>query len=302
MAINRAQLAKELEPGLNALFGMEYARYDNEHAEIYEEESSDRAFEEEVLIVGFGNAPVKPEGEGVAFDNANEGFTARYEHETIALAFALTEEAVEDNLYDRLGSRYTKALARSMANTKQIKAASILNNAFSSSFPGGDGQPLISSSHPLSGGGSGANRASTFADLNETSLEDSLIRISTQVDDRGLSIALQGIKLIVPPQLQFVADRLLQSPGRVGTSDNDINAISNMGMLPEGYVGNHYLNDPDAFFLKTDVPDGFKYFVRSPLQTSLEGDFDTGNMRYKARERYSFGFSNWRCVDGSQGA
>ena len=302
MAINRAQLAKELEPGLNALFGMEYARYDNEHAEIYEEESSDRAFEEEVLIVGFGNAPVKPEGEGVAFDNANEGFTARYEHETIALAFALTEEAVEDNLYDRLGSRYTKALARSIANTKQIKAASILNNAFSSSFPGGDGQPLISSSHPLSGGGSGANRASTFADLNETSLEDSLIRISTQVDDRGLSIALQGIKLIVPPQLQFVADRLLQSPGRVGTSDNDINAISNMGMLPEGYVVNHYLNDPDAFFLKTDVPDGFKYFVRSPLQTSLEGDFDTGNMRYKARERYSFGFSNWRCVDGSQGA
>ena len=302
MAINRAQLAKELEPGLNALFGMEYARYDNEHAEIYEEESSDRAFEEEVLIVGFGNAPVKPEGEGVAFDNANEGFTARYEHETIALAFALTEEAVEDNLYDRLGSRYTKALARSMANTKQIKAASILNNAFSSSFPGGDGQPLISSSHPLSGGGSGANRASTFADLNETSLEDSLMRISTQVDNRGLSIALQGIKLIVPPQLQFVADRLLQSPGRVGTSDNDINAISNMGMLPEGYVVNHYLNDPDAFFLKTDVPDGFKYFVRSPLQTSLEGDFDTGNMRYKARERYSFGFSNWRCVDGSQGA
>ena len=302
MAINRAQLAKELEPGLNALFGMEYARYDNEHAEIYEEESSDRAFEEEVLIVGFGNAPVKPEGEGVAFDNANAGFTARYEHETIALAFALTEEAVEDNLYDRLGSRYTKALARSMANTKQIKAASILNNAFSSSFPGGDGQPLISSSHPLSGGGAGANRASTFADLNETSLEDSLIRISTQVDDRGLSIALQGIKLIVPPQLQFVADRLLQSPGRVGTSDNDINAISNMGMLPEGYVVNHYLNDPDAFFLKTDVPDGFKYFVRSPLQTSLEGDFDTGNMRYKARERYSFGFSNWRCVDGSQGA
>ena len=193
-------------------------------------------------------------------------------------------------------------MARSMANTKQIKAASILNNAFSSSFPGGDGQPLISSSHPLSGGGSGANRASTFADLNETSLEDSLIRISTQVDDRGLSIALQGIKLIVPPQLQFVADRLLQSPGRVGTSDNDINAISNMGMLPEGYVVNHYLNDPDAFFLKTDVPDGFKYFVRSPLQTSLEGDFDTGNMRYKARERFSFGFSNWRCVDGSQGA
>ena len=294
--------AKELEPGLNALFGMEYARYDNEHSEIFEEESSDRAFEEEVLIVGFGNAPVKPEGEGVAFDNANEGFTARYEHETIALAFALTEEAVEDNLYDRLGSRYTKALARSMANTKQIKAASILNNAFSSSFPGGDGQPLISTAHPLSSGGSGSNRASTFADLNETSLEDTLIRISTQTDDRGLSIALQGQKLIVPPQLQFVADRLMNTPGRVGTSDNDINSIRNQGMLPDGYVVNHYLNDPDAFFIKTDVPDGFKHFVRSPLSTSLEGDFDTGNMRYKARERYSFGFSNWRCVDGSQGA
>jgi len=302
MAINRSQLAKELEPGLNALFGMEYARYDNEHAEIFDTESSDRAFEEEVMIVGFGNAPVKPEGEGVAFDNANEGFTARYEHETVALAFALTEEAVEDNLYDRLGSRYTKALARSMANTKQIKAASILNNAFSTSFNGGDGKPLIASDHPLSGGGVGANRASTFADLNETSLEDALIRISTQTDDRGLSIALQGVKLIVPPQLQFVADRLLNTPGRVGTSDNDINSVMNQGLLPQGYVVNHYLNDPDAYFIKTDVPDGFKHFVRSPMTTSLEGDFDTGNMRYKARERYSFGFSNWRCVDGSQGA
>ena len=302
MAINRAQLAKELEPGLNALFGMEYARYDNEHAEIFDQETSDRAFEEEVMIVGFGNAPVKPEGEGVAFDNANEGFTARYEHETVALAFALTEEAVEDNLYDRLGSRYTKALARSMANTKQIKAAGILNNAFSSSFNGGDGKPLVATDHPLTGGGTGANRAATFADLNETSLEDALIRISTQVDDRGLAIALQGTKLIIPPQLQFVADRLLNSPGRVGTSDNDINSIANQGMLPEGYVVNHYLNDPDAYFIKTDVPDGFKHFVRSPMATSLEGDFDTGNMRYKARERYSFGFSNWRCVDASQGA
>ena len=302
MAINRAQLAKELEPGLNALFGMEYARYDNEHAEIYEEESSDRAFEEEVMIVGFGNAPVKPEGESVSFDNANEGFTARYEHETVALAFSLTEEAVEDNLYDRLGSRYTKALARSMANTKQIKAASVLNNAFSSSFPGGDGVSLINSSHPLSSGATSANRASTFADLNETSIEDALIRISTQTDDRGLNIALQGIKLIVPPQLQFVADRLLSSPGRVGTSDNDINSVVNQGMLPEGYVVNHYLNDPDAYFFKTDVPDGFKYFVRSPMQTSLEGDFDTGNMRYKARERYSFGFSDWRGIFGSPGA
>ena len=302
MAINRAQLAKELEPGLNALFGMEYARYDNEHAEIFDQESSDRAFEEEVMIVGFGNAPTKPEGEGVAFDNANEGFTARYEHETVALAFALTEEAVEDNLYDRLGSRYTKALARSMANTKQIKAASILNNAFSTSFNGGDGKPLIATDHPLSGGGNGANRASTFADLNETSLEDALIRISTQTDDRGLAIALQGQKLIIPPQLQFIADRLMSSQGRVGTSDNDVNSIVNQGLLPDGYVVNHYLNDPDAFFIKTDVPDGFKHFVRSPMQTSLEGDFDTGNMRYKARERYSFGFSNWRCVDGSQGA
>ena len=302
MAINRAQLAKELEPGLNALFGMEYNRYDNEHAEIFDTETSDRAFEEEVMIVGFGNAPVKPEGEGVSFDNANEGFTARYEHETVALAFALTEEAVEDNLYDRLGSRYTKALARSMANTKQIKAASILNNAFSASFAGGDGQPLVSTAHPLSSGASGSNRAATFADLNETSLEDALIRISTQTDDRGLAIALQGQKLIVPPQLQFVADRLLNSPGRVGTSDNDINSINNQGMLPDGYVVNHYLNDPDAYFIKTDVPDGFKHFVRSPMATSLEGDFDTGNMRYKARERYSFGFSNWRCVDASQGA
>jgi len=302
MAINRAQLAKELEPGLNALFGMEYNRYDNEHAEIFETETSDRAFEEEVMIVGFGNAPVKPEGSGVSFDNTNEGFTARYEHETVALAFALTEEAVEDNLYDRLGSRYTKALARSMANTKQIKAASILNNAFSTSFVGGDGQPLVSTAHPLSSGASGANRAATFADLNETSLEDALIRISTQTDDRGLAIALQGQKLVVPPQLQFVADRLLNSPGRVGTSDNDINSINNQGMLPDGYVVNHYLNDPDAYFIKTDVPDGFKHFVRSPMATSLEGDFDTGNMRYKARERYSFGFSNWRCIDASQGA
>ena len=279
MAINRAQLAKELEPGLNALFGMEYSRYDNEHAEIFEEQTSDRAFEEEVMIVGFGNAPTKAEGAGVSFDNATEGFTARYEHETVALAFALTEEAVEDNLYDRLGSRYTKALARSMVNTKQIKAANILNNAFSTSFNGGDGKPLIATDHPLSSG-TAQNRATTFADLNETSLEDALIRISTQTDDRGLAIALQGTKLIVPPQLQFVADRLMNTPGRVGTSDNDINSVRNQGMLPQGYVVNHYLTDSDAYFLKTDVPDGFKMFVRSPMQTSLEGDFDTGNMRY----------------------
>ena len=302
MAINRAQLAKELEPGLNALFGMEYDRYDNQHTEIYETESSDRAFEEEVMIVGFGNASVKGEGNAVEYDNATEGFTSRYSHETVALAFSLTEEAVEDNLYDRLGSRYTKALARSMANTKQIKAASVLNNAFSSSFTGGDGVALVSNAHPLGGGGTASNRPTAYADLNETSLEDALINISTLVDDRNLTIALQGRKLIVPPQLQFVADRLLQSPGRVGTSDNDINAIKNMGMVPEGYVVNNYLTDTDAWFLKTDCPDGFKHFERSPMQTSLEGDFDTGNMRYKARERYSFGFSNWRAVFASQGA
>ena len=302
MAINRAQLAKELEPGLNALFGMEYARYDNQHTEIFETEASDRAFEEEVMIVGFGNASVKGEGNAVEYDNATEGFTARYAHETVALAFSLTEEAVEDNLYDRLCSRYTKALARSMANTKQIKAAAVLNNAFSSSFTGGDGVALVSDSHPLGGGGTASNRPTAYADLNETSLEDALINVSTLVDDRNLTIALQGRKLIVPPQLQFVADRLLQTPGRVGTSDNDINAIKNMGMVPEGYVVNHYLTDTDAWFLKTDCPDGFKHFQRSPMQTALEGDFDTGNMRYKARERYSFGYSNWRAVFASQGA
>ena len=279
---------------------MEYSRYEAEHAEIFETESSDRAFEEEVLISGFGNAEVKAEGTGVRFDNASEGYTSRYTHETVALAFALTEEAVEDNLYDRLGARYTKALARSMANTKQIKAAAVLNNAFDTS--GGDGVTLIATNHPLSGGGTLANRATTMADLNETSLEDALINISTFTDDRGLTIALRGMKLIVPPQLQFVADRLLSSPGRVGTSDNDINAIRNTGMLPDGYVVNHYLTDTDAFFIKTDCPDGFKHFERSPLSTALEGDFDTGNMRYKARERYSFGYSNFRAVYGSQGA
>ena len=300
MAINRSQLAKELEPGLNALFGMEYARYEAEHTEIFDTESSDRAFEEETLIVGFGNAEVKSEGSGVRFDNANEGYTSRYTHETVALAFALTEEAVEDNLYDRLGARYTKALARSMANTKQIKAAAVLNNAFS--VTGGDGKTLIATDHPLGGGGTLANRETTMADLNETSLETALINISTFTDDRGLNIALRGMKLIVPPQLVFVADRLLQTPGRVGTSDNDINSIRNQGMIPDGYVVNHYLTDTDAYFLKTDCPDGFKYFERSPMQTALEGDFDTGNMRYKARERYSFGYSNFRAVYGSQGA
>ena len=302
MAISRAQLAKELEPGLNALFGMEYDRYENEHAEIFDTESSDRAFEEEVLIVGFGNASVKEEGQGVEFDSASEGFTARYTHETVALAFSLTEEAVEDNLYDRLGARYTKALARSMAHTKQVKAANVLNNAFSSSFAGGDGVSLINTAHPLANGGTLANRATTMADLNETSLENALISISTFVDDRNMILAMRGTKLIVPPQLQFVADRLLETPGRVGTADNDINAIRNMGLLPEGYAVNHFLTDTDAFFILTDCPDGFKHFERTPITTSMEGDFDTGNVRYKARERYSFGFSNPRCVFGSQGS
>ena len=281
---------------------MEYDRYENEHAEIFDTESSDRAFEEEVLIVGFGNASVKEEGQGVEFDSASEGFTARYTHETVALAFSLTEEAVEDNLYDRLGARYTKALARSMAHTKQVKAANVLNNAFSSSFAGGDGVSLINTAHPLANGGTLANRATTMADLNETSLENALISISTFVDDRNMILAMRGTKLIVPPQLQFVADRLLETPGRVGTADNDINAIRNMGLLPEGYAVNHFLTDTDAFFILTDCPDGFKHFERTPITTSMEGDFDTGNVRYKARERYSFGFSNPRCVFGSQGA
>ena len=302
MAISRAQLAKELEPGLNALFGMEYARYENQHAEIFETESSDRAFEEEVLIVGFGNARDKSEGQSVGYDSASEGFTARYTHETVALAFALTEEAVEDNLYDRLGARYTKALARSMAHTKQVKAANVLNNAFNSSFTGGDGVELVSNAHPLAGGGTFSNRPSAYADLNETSLENALISISTFVDDRNMILALQGTKLVVPPQLQFVADRLLDTPGRVETADNDINAIRNMGLLPQGYAVNHFLTDTDAFFVLTDCPDGFKHFERSPISTSMEGDFDTGNVRYKARERYSFGFSNPRCVFASQGA
>ena len=305
MAISRAQLAKELEPGLNALFGMEYARYENEHAEIFETESSDRAFEEEALIVGFGNAEVKTEGQGVNYDQASEGFTARYTHETVALAFSLTEEAVEDNLYDRLGARYTKALARSMAHSKQVKAANVLNNAFSSSFTGGDGVSLINTSHPLAGGGTAANRATTMADLNETSLEDALIDISTFTDDRGLTISVQATKLVVPPQLTFVADRILNSPGRSGTADNDINAIRNTGVLPGGYTVNHYLSDPDTFFLLTTVTEsgeGLKGFQRTAMETSMEPDFTTGNLRYKARERYSFGFSDWRGIYGSQGA
>ena len=302
MAISRAQLVKELLPGLNALFGLEYDRYDNEHEEIYDVESSDRAFEEEVMLTGFGQAPTKGEGAAVSFDLANESFTARYTHETIALAFAITEEAVEDNLYDRLSSRYTRALARSMANTKQVKAASVLNNAFDSTFAIGDGKELCATDHPTNGGGNFRNELTTAADLNETSLEQSLIDISGFIDERGLKVALQGVKLIIPKELQFTADRLMESPGRVGTSDNDINAIRNMGMVPEGYVVNHYLTDTDAFFIKTDCPNGFKMFNRSPIKTSMEADFDTGNVRYKARERYSFGWSDPRAVFGSPGA
>jgi len=302
MAIARSQLLKELEPGLNALFGLEYDRYDNEHAEIYETESSDRAFEEEVMLSGFGAAPVKGEGSAVSFDTANESFTARYTHETIALAFAITEEAVEDNLYDRLSSRYTRALARSMSNTKQVKAAAVLNNAFDSSVTFGDGKELCATDHPTNGGGNFRNELSTAADLNETSLEQSLIDIAAFIDERGLKIALQGRKMIIPSSLQFVAERLMASNLRTGTADNDINAVRNMGMLPDGYVVNHFLTDTDAFFIKTDAPNGFKHFERSAVKTSMEGDFDTGNVRYKARERYSFGVSDPRCVFGSPGA
>jgi hypothetical protein len=302
MAISRAQLAKELEPGLNALFGLEYARYDAEHAEIFDTESSERAFEEEVMLSGFGSAPVKSEGSAVSFDDAQEAYTARYTMETIALAFSITEEAIEDNLYDRLASRYTKALARSMANTKQVKAAAVLNSAFDSTVTGGDGKELCATDHPLAGGSTLRNELSTAADLNETSLENSLIDIAAFVDERGLKVSVRGLKLIVPPALQFVADRLLESTLRPGTADNDVNATRNMGMLPQGYVVNHYLTDTDAFFIKTDAPRGFVHFERLPITTKMEGDFDTGNVRYKARERYSFGISDPRCVFGSPGA
>ena len=301
MAISRQQLVKELEPGLNALFGLEYKRYDNEHAEIYDTENSDRAFEEEVMLSGFGNAQTKAEGSGVSFDDAQETFTSRYQHETIALAFAITEEAIEDNLYDRLASRYTKALARSMANTKQVKAANVLNNAFDSSFKGGDGKELCATDHPTLSG-SFANELATSADLNETSLEQSMIDIAGMTDERGLKIAARGVKMIIPSELQFTAERLMKSQGRTGTADNDINAIASMGMVPQGYVVNHYLTDSDAFFIKTDVPNGLKMFVRAPIKTAMEGDFDTGNVRYKARERYSFGFSDPRGIFGSPGA
>ena len=305
MAISRAQLAKELEPGLNALFGMSYDSYENEYEDIFAIEDSNRAFEEEVLITGFGSAPLKSEGQGVQFDNASESYTARYTHDTVSLAFALTEEAVEDNLYDSLGKRYVKALAKSMANTKEVKGADVLNNAFSSSFTGGDGKSLIATDHPLSGGGTAANRATTMADLNEASLEDNLIDISTFTDDKGLIISVQADKLIVPPQLVFVADRILNSQGRTGTADNDLNAINNTGVVPGGYSVNHYLTDPDAYFILTSVTaagEGLKMFQRSPMETSMEPDFSTGNIRYKARERYSFGFSDWRGIFGSQGA
>ena len=301
MAISRAQLVKELEPGLNALFGLEYKNYADEHKEIFDIESSDRAFEEEVMLSGFGNAQVKAEGQGVSFDDAQETFTARYTNETIALAFAITEEAIEDNLYDRLASRYTKALARSMANTKQVKAAAVLNNAFDSNFAGGDGVELCSAVHPTLAG-TFSNELSTPAELNETSLEQSLIDIAAFTDERGLKIAAQGTKLIIPSALQFTADRLMNSAGRVGTADNDINAIRNMGMIPQGYSVNHYLTNAKKFFIMTDVPNGLKHFNRSPIKTSMEGDFDTGNVRYKARERYSFGVSDYRGIFGCEGA
>ena len=303
MAISRAQLAKELEPGLNALFGMEYNRYEGQHAEIFDTESSDRAFEEEVMLSGFGAAPVKAEGSGVSFDDANEAYTARYNHETVAMAFSITEEAVEDNLYDKLSARYTRALARSMAHTKQVKAANVLNNAFTGgATAGGDGKALLATDHPLTSGGTFANEPTTAADLNETSLEDALISIAGFVDERGLIIALRGMKMIIPRQLQFVAERLMASNLRSGTADNDVNAVRNMGMLPQGYVVNDYLTDTDAFFIKTDAPNGLKHFERMPMATAMDPDFDTGNMRYKARERYSFGFSDPRAMFRSPGA
>jgi len=301
MAISRAQLVKELEPGLNALFGLEYKNYANEHSQVFDTENSDRAFEEEVMLSGFANAGVKPEGSAVNYDAAQETFTARYTHETLALAFSITEEAIEDNLYDRLASRYTKALARSMANAKQVKAANVLNRAFNSSYTGGDGLELCSTAHVIVSG-TEQNELSTAADLNETSLEQAMIDIAALTDERGLKIAAQGRKMVVPSALQFTAERLLKSVGRTGTADNDISAVVSMYVIPQGYVVNHYLTDTDAWFIKTDVPNGLKHFVRAPIKTAMEGDFETGNVRYKARERYSFGWSDWRGVFGSPGA
>ena len=300
MAISRGQLVKELEPGLNALFGLEYKRYENQHAEIYTSESSDRAFEEEVMLSGFAQAQVKAEGSGVTFDNAQETYTARYTHETVALAFAITEEAIEDNLYDRLASRYTKALARSMANTKQVKAVQPLVNGFGT-FTSGDGSALFATNHPTVSG-TVSNTLATAADLNETSLEQSLIDIAAMTDERGLKIAARGVKMIVPSELQFTAERLMKSQGRVGTADNDINAIVSMGMVPQGYRVNNFLTDTDAYYIITDVPNGMKYFERAGIKTAMEGDFDTGNVRYKARERYSFGVSDFRGIFGVEGA
>ena len=302
MAISRAQLLKELLPGLNALFGLEYARYGEEHKEIYETETSERSFEEETKLSGFSAAPVKNEGSAIAYDNAQEAWTARYTHETIAMGFSITEEAIEDNRYDSLSSRYTKALARAMAYTKQVKAAAVLNNGWASTVTYGDGQPLFSTSHPLVSGGTNSNTPATQADLNETSLENAVIQIAAWTDERDLLIAARPRKLIVPPNLQFVATRLLETELRVGTNNNDINAIKNNGSIPEGYTINHFLTDTNGWFLTTDVPNGLKHFVRTPMSTGMDGDFDTGNVRYKARERYSFGVSDPLGIFGSQGA
>ena len=302
MAISRAQLLKELLPGLNALFGLQYATYDQEHKEIYETETSERSFEEETKLSGFSAAPVKNEGSAISYDNAQEAWTARYNHETIALGFSLTEEAIEDNLYDSLSARYTKALARAMAYTKQVKAAAVLNNGFSAAYTGGDGVALFSSAHPLVSGGTNSNVPSTPADLNETSLENAVIQISLWTDERGLLIAAKPNKLIVPPALQFTATRLLETELRVSTADNDINALKNNGSIPGGFTINHFLTDTNAWFLTTDVPNGMKHFVRTPLSQSMDGDFDTGNVRYKSRERYSFGWSDPLGMYGSSGA
>ena len=304
MAISRAQLLKELLPGLNALFGLEYARYSEEHKELYETETSERSFEEETKLSGFSAAPVKNEGSAIAYDNAQEAWTTRYNHETIALGFSITEEAVEDNLYDSLSARYTRGLARAMAYTKQVKAAAVINNGFtnSSQYYGGDGVPLFSTAHPLTGGGTNSNRPTTGADLNETSLEAAVIQIAAWTDERGLLIAAKPKKMIVPPALQFVATRLLETSLRVGTADNDINALKNNGSIPEGYSINHFLTDTNGWYLTTDVPNGLKHFIRSPLANSMDGDFDTGNVRYKSRERYSFGWSDPLGVFGSPGS
>ena len=302
MAISRAQLLKELLPGLNALFGLEYARYGEEHKEIYETETSERSFEEETKLSGFSAAPVKNEGSALAYDNAQEAWTARYTHETIAMGFSITEEAIEDNLYDSLSARYTKALARAMAYTKQVKAAAVLNNGFSSSYPGGDGKALFATDHPLVSGGTNSNTPATQVDLNETSLEAAVIQIAAWTDERGLLIAAKPKKLVIPPALMFVAKRLLDTELRVATADNDINAIKQMGAIPEGYTVNHFLTDSNAWFLTTDVPNGMKHFERVAMATSMDGDFDTGNVRYKARERYSFGWSDPLGMYGSPGA